>query len=254
MSFKQFFKITVESFKPHRYKGLTQRTLTKSIFFFFVITFIYMILISGINTTRYITNLESNISGFSKLEKFDLTLNIKTEKPVIISNYPLIIIDSENNQSKLEKEDMLITGTKFTKKIFLWDKSIVINEINLKDIIDKTIENKLLLILLVPFALIFIFVYLLMKYLIIAIILAMAGTVFLMFGENNSKITEIIKAAIYAIIIYYLGNLISSFIHINYIGLIAYVIFFIIVLFLLKEDTRSNFDENSIQDEEDGGF
>lgn len=254
MGFNQFFKITIETFKPHRYKGLTQRTLTKSLFFFFAITFIYMLLISGINTTRYISNLENKDSGFSQLSQFNLKLDIKTEKPIIISNYPLIVIDSENNYTKLVKEDVLITQDKFTKKLFFWEKSIIINEINLKNIIDKAMGNKFYLIPLIPFILIFIFVYLLIKYILIALLIAMLGTVFLMFGENKAKINEIIKAAIYSIIIYYLGNLVSSFINIKYVGLISYIIFFIIILFLLKEDDRNNFSNESIQDNEDEGF
>ena len=252
MSFSQFFKVTIETFKPHRYKGLTQRTFMKSFLYFFTISLLYLFIISGINTTRYISNFEDNETGFSNLNTFDINLNIKTDKPIILSNYPLIILDSDKNSSNIGKEELLITNETLTKKVFFYEKSMFINNINLKELVDKSLQYKWLLIFIAPIILAFLFVFVLIKYLFIVFIVSLIGTLFLIFGENKAKISEIFKAGLYSIIIYYIGNIFSHFIHIKYIGLISYLIFFTIVLFLLKEDDRVELEPNNSDDEDDG--
>ena len=254
MGLTQFLKIAIETFKPHRYKGLTQRSYMKCFFFFLTLTFIYVLLISGLNATQFISNMEDNETGFSNLKSFDLTLNLETENPITLSNYPLIVVDSGKNTTTLENEDVLVTGNTLTKRIFFWDKSVGIHEINLKSFISKTLENKLFLIILIPFILLLVFLYVAIKYFFAAMIIATISLLFLLFGDNKAGIGEIFKASVYSLIIYYIGNIISFFIHIEYVGLISYSIFFVIILFLLKEDDRTNFEGDSSKDDEDEGF
>ena len=236
-----FLKVIIDTLKPQKYKGITQRSYTKTILYIALILFFYLLIITVINIPQYKQMLTGANNKFGNVTEFSLDINIKTNGPVIASQHPLIVIDTSSNGT-LKGESALITSSEIHKKILWWDEVFNYNHVDLLNHMDKVRKSTLfLLCIFVPTLFILAYLFVFLKYLIIASVLGILGFVFLLILKRNNTFGESFKTAVYALTIYLIGNIIGEIIGVNFLGLVFYLIFFVIALLLLGE-SREDYD------------
>lgn len=251
MGVKQFFKIAVETFKPYKYKGLTQRSYLKTFLYFFSIALLYLLIMGMINVPRYYNTLQNVDEGLNNLEAFVINVDIQTKGPVVLSETPKIVVDTKSNGT-INGEDLLITNDSISKKFFFWTKSLRIDKIDVLENFDSVRKNVFLLFLFIVPSIIFLaYMFIILKYLFVMLFASVIGAIILMLGKHKSTLHEVFKSSMYATGVYFAGNILGSLIKIKFIGLIAYTIFFLMILFMLKDegnDFSGQFNEDSDDD------
>jgi hypothetical protein len=231
-------KLVLETLKPYRYRGLTQRTILKAFFFFFYISIFYVMIMGLINVPRYYSNYNDLDTNTSHLNKFSIDINIETNQPVVRSKNPYIVIDTSENSSLSSGEDVLITKNAALSKIMFWTKKTEFGHYDILSNLKNLKRNTFLLILIfIPTILVIAYIITLVKYLLIISLFTLIAWILSIIRRARISLFEIFKSATYSITVYYLVNIFCSLIGIKYLGAIFYIIFFLAVLFLMKEDT-----------------
>jgi len=242
MGIKIFTKLILETLNPNRYKGLTQRSIAKTLLFFVSISLLYLIILGAVNTPRYYSNyVAENMSG---LDEFRININIETNKPIVLSESPRIILDTSLNGTLLPKADAVITKGTIYSKVLFWTKKTDYSEYDILSNINSLKRNAILLILVfIPSILVISYLFILTKYLLIILLFSLLALIPVFLTKNRITLREVFKSAVYAITIYYTANIISSLFRIRYLGIIIYIIFFAASLFFMKDDVMSSHDE-----------
>lgn len=235
MGIKLFSKLIIETLNPYRYKGLSQRSLLKTMFFFLSISLVYLILIGAVNTPRYYSNyISENMSG---MKEFKININIETKAPIVISESPKIVVDTIDNRTLQKKEDIVITKDTIYSKVMFWTKKTNYSEYDVLSNINKLKRNIILLALVfIPSILFIAYLFTIIKYLLIIFLFSLIALVAVIIGNYKIKTLEILKSAVYSLTIYYLVNIVASIIGIRYLGLIVYIIFFSVALFFMRDN------------------
>lgn len=232
-----FTKLVLETLKPYRYRGLTQRSLTKTLLYFLSISLVYLLIIGAVNAPRYYENYANAGSNVSGLEKFSINIDLETKTPVVVSKTPRIVIDTSDNRSLQPKEDVLITKDKIYSKVLFWTKKTDYSEYDIMSNISKIKKSSFFLILVfIPSLLVISYLITLVKYFAIVLLFGAIASVLVIIQRNRVTIFEVFKSAVYSLTVYYLANIVSSIFGIKFLGVIIYTIFFVVVLFFMKSD------------------
>lgn len=232
MGFLQFLKRVLDSINPSVYKGLTQKPLKSTIAHMLILILVYTLLVALVNAPSYYKTYKDIDIG--NIEDLSVNINIKTKAPVKISNNPLIIIDTSDNRS-YDNEKILITkDTLYRKWLFkTYDHKIDNIELLGQNFKKHTI---ILILILIPSIYVLGLIYVILKYLSISIIFTLLGLIILKIIKKEAAIIEIFISSIYALTIFFIANIISSFYYIPFLGIILYTIIFILSILLLNEE------------------
>ncbi len=235
---KFIFKLILETLKPFRYRGLTQRSIIKAFFFFLYLSLIYVLIMGLVNIPRYYSNYKEIGTNVSSINKFSINVDIETNQPIVVSKTPYILIDTSANRSLGSKEDLLLTKDTAYSKIMFWTKKMDYTHYDVLSNLNSIKRNTFLLMLIfIPTLLVIAYLITLIKYFLIILLFTIIASILTIIRRARITVFEVFKSATYAISVYYIVNIACSLFGIKYLGVIAYAIFFVATLFLMKEDT-----------------
>lgn len=236
-----FIRLIIETLKPYKYRGLTQRSLAKVLYFFFVISLLYVMVMSAINMPRIYSNYKDVGTNMSSFEEFSIDLNIKTREPVVVSSSPRIVIDTTQNRTLTDKEDVLITSNELQNKFLFWENNVNVGHYDVLANMDKIKKNSFLLLLVfVPAIIALTYTFVILKYLLIAFLFALIASILVILRRQSVTVFETFKVSLYSLTVYYIANIFGSILNVKLIGIVIYLIFFVVALFLMTSDDKNS--------------
>lgn len=200
MNFRHYFKTLLSSFNPNSYKTLASRSLADSFnYFFFVL--IFSIALMVVLFIPYSLSFSDNLhKNFESIETFVIDINLSTARPVIITDYPRVILDTQ--KENLSGELVLISknSIQYNKYYFFGKEEVSLDE--LKDLKQhqKKAETIMvsILVFMVPAIAVFAFLLFAIKNLVLVFAVSFIGFIVFKLTSYHVKFFSLIKAAIYA--------------------------------------------------------
>ncbi|MBN2422934.1 DUF1189 family protein [Candidatus Woesearchaeota archaeon] len=247
MKSREFVLILLRSFNPDNYKSL-KKLPSKRAFDYFFILLLFSSLVFGLLWLIKLSSISGEIDEkFSQFNKFNISLDVKMKAPVILSKFPLVVLDLTGNRTGIGKEYILITEDfvfrkrispdigKFT--IFKTDKQDIDNYADLlanKDLF-KTLTGVLIIILL-PTLFFAAYFYFIIKYLIIIFMVSFLAYAFTRLTRKKLKKREILKTALFSSTFMIVPEMVlKNFINMYFLPLVIYLIFFIVCIYMSSE-------------------
>ncbi len=232
-----FIKLVFETLKPYKYRGLSQRSLAKTISFFLILSLLYVAAMGIVNAPAYYKNFKDTGTNMSGFDKFEVDLVIKTNQPVVLSNSPKIVVDTSDNRTVQKQDDVLVTADNITTNFMFWNHSTPIAKYDFLQNIDKLKRNIFILMLgFIPAIFAVAYTIVLIKYFLIILLFGVLASILVIIRRNNVTVLSVFKIATYSLTVYYIANIVGLVIGVKLLGIILYTIFFVVALFLIKED------------------
>ena len=197
---KEFFKTILKSFNPEKYSELVNNKDNLSYLALLVLV-VYLVMI--IISSPKIFTLKSYLNEqFSKFEKLDISIDLKTKEPIVLTkNNPQIRIDSSIENITFNEERIIIDDDKMLFKPFMDVK--VYNGSQFKNLLEKKKEANnfllLLIILVLPTLLVISYILHVVKYLAIIFLFSIISFIVLFILKKDASFARLVKLSFYAI-------------------------------------------------------
>ena len=238
--FQEFVSTVTTALNPKKYDILDIRPLSAAIGYFFAMVFVVFVLMSVLWLPNLLT-INDYVS--EQLNKFDsLSVEViydQTEPIVIPEDNPLITIDTLNDYDDIEQGIFLVSANKtFIRPLPFMESQIIEDTDNLAENYDQTLPLlSIIILMMIPMALAFLYVYFALKYLLIILIATVIGYVFAGVIHFQINFEQLFKAGLYAAtIMAVIGLLTKPFVpNVSYLDYVAFAIIYILAIIRVGE-------------------
>jgi len=236
MVFKEFITTILRSFNPASAKYLTaEKKLVNSFVYFFALLFLTLFITTLLfipTLLKYPKLVDDKIAKFDNLS---ITFNGEMNSQLIISEKPLILVDTSKNN--ITNEFILVSKDKTYFSWLFVDREYDVSYTNILNSPEK-IKNAVmtLTILLAPGIWIAIYLALAAKYILIILIAVAVSLIALKIAKREIRFTSLLKAGIYTSTIMILLDLIPKpFMNMRFIPILVFGVLFAITAWMMSQ-------------------
>jgi hypothetical protein len=233
------WKNIIHAFSLFKYEMLSKKSIEEGIKYFFILITIMLTISLLLSTKNFLEIPNSLKTELSKVEEFKIDIDYNSSEPLYFpSKNPYLSI--VNNISESKGKLVIYDGELLYKPLPFITKNISFHEYN--DLKQSSSEVAkifgIILILILPTLLIYLYAYHIIRYFIIALIISLVAKIILLITRKRIKYKRLFSATLFSLTpLIILERLITPFYSsITYILLILYVIWYILVCVELVEE------------------
>lgn len=255
MDIKKNFLTILKSINPYSYDELVDRRFSDAIKYLIFV----LIVATTISLVLFVPKLffmtEDIRLAYDNFDSASINAEYSFNQSFILIDDPIIRFDHNNSMGD---ETALITDDSLYYRKFLLFGPVTSIQINkIVDLKSGDSLTKNLVLFLLPSLFFWGFILFTIYFVLVILLMILFGLIFLWIARINIKILRVIKIAMYSSTIFIcLQLIILPFYRMIYVPVIAYVIIFILVLFVYKEEEsvqgsgKNNFSKKNIFSDE----
>jgi len=196
-----FFSTIAASLHPMRYISLSSRSY-RDVLFYFLSIVLFAVLLATVLWLPKLMNLQNTLEKqFDGVSRFQVTTEFATTAPLMVpKTRPLVVVDTTGERTSLGSEFLLVTD-----KIMIYrtrDGTVKRPIQEFLSLGNKKELSKLLFslaVLVLPGLLIFIYLMLLIKYALIAVVATILAFIIVKLTRSSQSFHRIAKVSVYAV-------------------------------------------------------
>ncbi|MFH0874384.1 MAG: hypothetical protein V1859_00450 [archaeon] len=245
MTLKDFLVLFLRSLTPGKYKDLKDYSFASAVKYFLFLLLICVFTFGSISLVKEFPLSKSIEDRIGRFDEFRLDLTIKATEPIILLDFPKIVLDFSGNRTGLKDEYAVITNDEIITKKFspnISQFSLYNDEKTDISSYSDIVANKskisgvlnFLAILILPSIFIVLYLYFMLRYLFFTALFFLISLVFFKTSKKGSfEARQLFKIALFSSTIMVLIDLLPKpFINLFISSVILYAAYFSLCLYL----------------------